>query len=663
MVNPKTKGEKKRRKPKQNHAVPAELLADERFKDVALDPKFRSIPRSEAKIKIDERFGKMFTDKRFKIKATMDKRGRPVNTTSSEDLKRFYHLDEGEGESGSDSEGDEKGSASGKIKPKTKTRSEECRDTGADRVGRSDEIRGKLVGDEDSKAPSSDDADPSSADELLDFARGEGNIETSEDDSTDSSEDEEEKLMREEAEQEVEWDELDKDAPRSDDISKRIALCNMDWQNLRAEDLFVLMHSFVPADGVVHRVRIFPTQFGKERMLAETKHGPKLKSKDAQALRKYEFDRLKYYYAVVECDNERTANAIYESCDGTEFQTSGTKLDLRFIPDDMEFDESEQTDFCDSLPTEYEPVDFVNAALMQSTCESTFDSEDLRRKKTLGKLYSKESKKTQKKKGRKQDDDQLDHMAAQLKTYIASESEEEDPKSAADKYRKLLLSADDQEENEASEDGDKEIVFNPELNAAVEKARKEKNDREIKSKKTPFQEYLEKKKQKKRERRLAEKAKRKKETTFSDDELPAGVDENDEFFKQNLSDSDDTKRRQESVPSADDDAEEEEEEREKRRGEELELLLMDEQGDSRKHFSLKKILKNEKQSKKKNETRGGKGSQAAAQDDFEVNVNDPRFSAIYSDHRFNIDPTDASFKRTKAMNAVLEEKTKRRRKT
>lgn len=665
MVDPKAKAKAKmkNRKPKPSHSVPAELLQDERFKDVALDPKFRSIPKSEAKVKIDERFGKMFTDKRFKIKATMDKRGRPVNTTSSEDLKRFYHMDEDD-ESGSDSgeEGTSGEPRQTKSGIKTKTKSKVVPEVSGSKE--------KL--DDDSKEDESSEgsAEESSADELLDFARGEGNVESSEEDSTDSSEDEEERLMREEAAQEIEWDELDKDAPRSDDTSRRLALCNMDWQNLKAEDLFVLMSSFVPANGVVLSVRIFPTEFGKQRMQEETTHGPKLSSKNAQALRKYEFDRLRYYYAVVECNNETTANAIYESCDGTEFQTSGTKLDLRFIPDDMEFDESEQTDVCDSMPANYEPVDFVNAALMQSTCESTFDSEDLRRKKTIAKLYSKESKKTQKKKGRKQEDDNLDHMAEHLKTYIAtSDSDAEDEaaaKSAAEKYRKLLLGADDQENSgHSSEDdvaGDKEIVFNPELNAAVEKARKEKDDRESKSKKTPFQEYLEKKKQKKRERRLAEKAKRKKETTFSDDELPAGVDDKDEFFKQSLSDSDEGDDAQRDDDDSAEGAEVDDAQEKQRREQELELLLMDEKGESRKHFSLKKILKNEKQSKRNKNKASKEATAGVVGDEFKVNVNDPRFGAIYSDHRFNIDPTDASFKRTKAMDAVLAEKTKRRRK-
>jgi hypothetical protein len=48
-------------------------------------------------------------------------------------------------------------------------------------------------------------------------------------------------------------------------------------------------------------------------------------------LRKYELERLKYYFAVIKCDCVKTAKSIYDNMDGMEYEQTGLKIDLRYL--------------------------------------------------------------------------------------------------------------------------------------------------------------------------------------------------------------------------------------------------------------------------------------------------------------------------------------------
>ena len=102
--------------------------------------------------------------------------------------------------------------------------------------------------------------------------------------------------------------------------------------------------------GSVRTVTIYPSEYGLERMKEEEVLGPKelveMKQEEVpvpstedknetddvddyhrEKLRQYQINRLKYYYAVAECDSAETANKIYEECDGQEFESSAARFD------------------------------------------------------------------------------------------------------------------------------------------------------------------------------------------------------------------------------------------------------------------------------------------------------------------------------------------------
>ncbi len=54
-------------------------------------------------------------------------------------------------------------------------------------------------------------------------------------------------------------------------------------------------------------------------------------------LRKYEIQKMKYYYAVVHCGNSKTSKFLYDEYNGFEFENSNIRLNMSFIPDEIKF--------------------------------------------------------------------------------------------------------------------------------------------------------------------------------------------------------------------------------------------------------------------------------------------------------------------------------------
>ncbi|KAK5926032.1 hypothetical protein CgunFtcFv8_021636 [Champsocephalus gunnari] len=677
---------------------------DERFLRVQKDPRFWEMPERERKIKIDKRFQSMFHDKRFTEKYTVDKRGRPINQTSTEDLKRFYNVSSSE-----DEDDDEEGVKSKKVaerkkKKEVKEKLVKARvieeddeeedeepetakkgdvDLGDSFTDGSDEEDDDVDDDDDEEgsdvASGSDEEESgldSDSDSEPDLARGKGNVETS------SDEDDEEYvnaiLKKEEEEIEHDWGELAKDALRNDEVSARLGVCNMDWDRMKAKDLLALFNSFLPKGGAVLSVKIFPSEFGKQRLKGEETQGPmELKalpddSEDdneeergyREKMRDYQFKRLKYFYAVVQCDTTDTAAKIYEECDGYEYESSCSVLDLRFIPEGVTFDDEPKDVATDVNLAVYTPKVFTSSANATSKVQLTWDETDNERVTALERNFNK---------------DEL--LAMDFKAYLASSSEEEeegggfvfgepeseDDDSAAEEVVAQKKPEKVEKERKLHEEKDMgmEITWVPGLKESTEQLVKKKL--EGKETLTPWEGFLEKKKEKKKQKKTKKKEGEEDEEALSDDELPPDVDLNDPFFAEELNAADQQKTqktqkgRNRKKKKEEERTPEEEEELQKQKAE-MALLMEDDDDESKhKHFNYDKIVEVQNLSKqKKKKLLKKKGEEKLEGDEFQVDVKDPRFQAMFTSHLFNLDPSNPSYKKTKATQSIQVEKQRRR---
>lgn len=78
-----------------------------------------------------------------------------------------------------------------------------------------------------------------------------------------------------EPEEELEWSDAEGAAVKEDvEIGRRLALTNMDWDNLTAVDILSLFSSLCKGEMVVTRVDIYPSLYGIEQMKNDALYGP-----------------------------------------------------------------------------------------------------------------------------------------------------------------------------------------------------------------------------------------------------------------------------------------------------------------------------------------------------------------------------------------------------
>ncbi|OAP62642.1 hypothetical protein AYL99_01869 [Fonsecaea erecta] len=669
-------------------------ITDPRFANIQSDPRYR-LPGKKNKVKLDKRFARVLEDEDFVKRAKVDRYGRPLESNvERKRLKRKYEFDEEGEDEESDvpDDDDEVQQELSRVEKKTRDPLREGRDTDSE----------------------------SSSDETT---------------SDDESEEEEEEAALEE---EVGIGPTQQTDIPTGEVTSRIAVVNLDWDNIRAADLMAVFSSFLSSSDSLLKVSIYPSEFGKERLEREEMEGPPkeifanpakedadgdlsddeeqadedIKNSmlkpdegttdfDSTALRRYQLERLRYFYAILTFSSPGVAKQIYDAVDGTEYLRTANFFDLRFVPDDTDFSTDVPREECDRIPDDYRPNEFVTDALQHSKVKLTWDAEDGGRKEAAARAF---------KGGRKEIDEN------DLKAYLASDDSEEDEeedvatngpvsKKEAERQRmRALLGLPPEPEKKKSSKkdkglvGDMQITFTSGLSGSTNEAGKKKSVFE--NSPEPEETTLEKYVRKERERKQKRKEKMKNAREGRDSEAKGNADDNDDgdeqavrageeeddlgfddpFFAEPSAASEKAaskKLRKEERLKKQKEREAEEEADRKQRAE-LELLMADDDaaeadgpdGAKKKirHFDMREIQKAEKEERKKNkkklQAKKGRASHADnpddARDEFKVDTSDPRFSRLFESHEYAIDPTNPKFKGTKAMRALLEERRRRK---
>lgn len=263
-------------------------------------------------------------------------------------------------------------------------------------------------------------------------------------------------------------------------------------------------------------------------------------------------------------------------------------------------------------------------------------------------------------------DDEADKLNADAENESVSTKKSHKKEDIISKYKNLLNDIDKKEKEKKKNKVEMEFSWGIDKKTNPFKTDKNENN-PIGAELTPFEKIIEKKREKKRARKeKIRKLKREKNQSGdseSDDDLPDGIDLNDPYFAEEFANGEfeplKPKKSKSKKPQAHADSDQDDTQKD------LELLL-DDDDDHKAHFSLKKIQERENESKtskkrrKKLKNNKKVEDKKVVDDDFNIDVGDQRFSAIYSSHLFNIDPTDPHYRKTKAMDTLIQEKLKRK---
>jgi len=454
--------------------------------------------------------------------------------------------------------------------------------------------------------------------------------ENSENEEVEGEDVEEEELDEsEEEEEQIDEETVKEDIPQGD-ATRRFAVMGCDWDHVSAGDLLVMFRTYlqkakkVRQSGSVDKISVFPSDYGLQQLEREAKEGPLLdasrrgldedEAAQQEALRKYQMNRTKYYWALVECNSVSTASWLYDQMDGLEADgVCPASLDLRFVPDDLE-PPHEATSVATELPTKFAGPQMLRSATGHTKVKCTWDEPPVQRRKDL-----------MKKRFTPQELAEMD-----LQAYLDSDSDDE--QQGAEDLKALVAGSDsegffdesgsemEKEHKSKKTEGDMEATFSVKASQLEDKlsARAKEEGQGVhtlqQQTQSTWEKYLEKRKQKKRERKLKAKEDKEKLKKMKDHDAK-GLG-----------------------PLPEDDAEE------------LDLLMEDSKGPDS-GFNLRGPQRKAHDH----------GLRTDDLDHFKMNVNDSRISKVFNSADFEIDPTNPEFRKSEGMLEVLKEKRKRKK--
>jgi len=641
---------------------------DPRF-DTSRDARFKAVPRNVRKVQIDNRFAHMFKDKNFIESPSVDARGTKVRKDAGKQkLREFYDLAEEQ--------------APVSIRSKDK----------AAQGSKGKTISKKSRAKEDVEEEGEESREQADGDDVEDALEDEE--EEEEDDDDDEDEEEEDGGNDLEGEREV-WERDEASVPKGD-AARRLAVMGCDWDHVTADDLIVMLRTYLAGKesrkgagglgpkGSVDKVLIYPSDYGLEQMAKEATEGPTIIDvpednrprrkittieEDAEddrvqseALRRYQLQRTKYHWALVECDSVATAAWLYDQMDGLEADclTPGA-LDIRFVPDEI-VPPHKPVGVATEMPRKYQAPAQVQSAVGHTKVKCTWDQDPKQRRKDLiRKKFS------------------IKEMAdMDLKAYLASSSEEEDA-SGAEALKKLARGGDeagddsdffksdgsDGSDNEPSKEEDRFVDMEQSFSVKAaqleeeltEKAKQSSNGKHVHTLASEkggsvWQKYLDKRKEVRRERKLAAKEERTARKGGPRARKVAEGEDEDEDKTGGEGAAGPSKGRRGNKPKFGAAAPEDND---------LELLAAGGADDDEdRSFNLRGSAREAHvgKSKRKQKRALAEGGEAAA--NFHVDADDPRLAAVFCNPDFEIDPTNPEFRRTEGMGAVLQKKRQRK---